>query len=151
MKPSTSNDRRSLRLLEKEERRPSKKTSTTTSRRSTARAEKNNSDRSESPVAGNILGELERRIGKDGYYYECLLCEDGGRLICCEKCPGTYHRKCLGLRTIPKGEWLCPTCSDNAASSKESFLKDLGAKKPLSFKKKRAAASPSSPSSSKSD
>jgi hypothetical protein len=28
----------------------------------------------------------------------------------CSSCGGAYHRKCLGLRAVPAGEWHCPSC-----------------------------------------
>ncbi len=43
----------------------------------------------------------------------CVVCEAGGELICCDSCPGSYHRQCIGLepnRPLPE-KWLCPECS----------------------------------------
>ncbi|KAJ8421909.1 hypothetical protein Cgig2_006543 [Carnegiea gigantea] len=36
-----------------------------------------------------------KRKGNDGYYYECVVCDLGGNLLCCESCPKTYHIECL--------------------------------------------------------
>lgn len=54
-----------------------------------------------------------KRKGNDGYYYECVVCELGGKLLCCDSCPRTYHLECLdpALKRIPTGKWECPTCS----------------------------------------
>ena len=42
----------------------------------------------------------------------CVVCEAGGELICCDSCPGSYHRQCIGLEAKPLPErWLCPECS----------------------------------------
>ena len=38
----------------------------------------------------------------------CQLCLDAGELLCCDRCPASYHLKCLGLKTLPKGLWYCP-------------------------------------------
>jgi chromodomain-helicase-DNA-binding protein 4 len=43
----------------------------------------------------------------------CLVCKDGGELLCCETCPLSYHAFCLNpqLTRIPEGEWHCPKCT----------------------------------------
>ncbi|KAL5731346.1 DNA helicase [Ranunculus cassubicifolius] len=50
--------------------------------------------------------------GNDGYYYECVVCDLGGNLLCCDSCPRTYHLECLNppLKRTPPGKWHCPTC-----------------------------------------
>lgn len=42
----------------------------------------------------------------------CLICDDGGDLICCESCPNAYHLECLNLNTLDAdAEWYCPECT----------------------------------------
>ena len=43
----------------------------------------------------------------------CVVCQVGGDLICCDSCPGSYHRQCIGLdsNTALPEKWLCPECS----------------------------------------
>ncbi|KAI3466934.1 hypothetical protein Pfo_023597 [Paulownia fortunei] len=58
-----------------------------------------------------------KRKGNDGYYYECVVCELGGKLLCCDSCPRTYHLECLdpALKRIPTGKWECPICCQQNA------------------------------------
>ncbi|KAL1567540.1 DNA helicase [Salvia divinorum] len=60
----------------------------------------------------NLEQKSGKRKGNDGYYYECVVCELGGKLLCCDSCPRTYHLECLdpALKRIPTGKWECPTC-----------------------------------------
>ncbi|GMH27753.1 hypothetical protein Nepgr_029596 [Nepenthes gracilis] len=53
-----------------------------------------------------------KKKGNDGYYYECVICDVGGNLLCCDSCPRTYHLECLDppLEHIPNGKWQCPGC-----------------------------------------
>ncbi|KAK7260476.1 hypothetical protein RIF29_26552 [Crotalaria pallida] len=56
---------------------------------------------------------LSKKKGDDGHYYECVVCDRGGNLLCCDSCPCTYHLQCLDppLKRIPTGKWQCQTCS----------------------------------------
>ncbi|KAK9074947.1 hypothetical protein SSX86_003266 [Deinandra increscens subsp. villosa] len=53
--------------------------------------------------------------GNDGNYFECVVCDLGGELLCCDSCPRTYHIECLvpPLKRIPNGKWNCPSCCLN--------------------------------------
>ncbi|XP_024972223.1 protein CHROMATIN REMODELING 4-like isoform X1 [Cynara cardunculus var. scolymus] len=53
-----------------------------------------------------------KKKGHDGSYYECVICDLGGDLLCCDGCPKTYHITCLDppLKRIPNGKWQCPNC-----------------------------------------
>lgn len=53
-----------------------------------------------------------KKKGHDGYFYECVICDLGGNLLCCDSCPRTYHLQCLDppLKRIPMGKWQCPSC-----------------------------------------
>ncbi|KAM9194813.1 histone-lysine N-methyltransferase NSD3 isoform 1-T1 [Dugong dugon] len=36
-------------------------------------------------------------------------CEKGGRLLCCESCPASFHPECLSI-DMPEGRWNCDDC-----------------------------------------
>uniref|UniRef100_A0A672SEJ5 Nuclear receptor binding SET domain protein 3 n=1 Tax=Sinocyclocheilus grahami TaxID=75366 RepID=A0A672SEJ5_SINGR len=39
----------------------------------------------------------------------CFICARGGRLLCCEACPASFHPECLNME-MPEGTWLCGEC-----------------------------------------
>ena len=43
----------------------------------------------------------------------CIVCKDGGELLCCEACPHSYHIDCLNppLKQVPLVEWYCGRCT----------------------------------------
>jgi hypothetical protein len=44
---------------------------------------------------------------------ECYLCEDFGVVICCDLCSKVAHLHCLGLESVPAGDWKCPSCQED--------------------------------------
>mmetsp|Transcript_9665 Transcript_9665/g.23789 ORF Transcript_9665/g.23789 Transcript_9665/m.23789 type:complete len:439 (-) Transcript_9665:114-1430(-) len=42
----------------------------------------------------------------------CTTCGKKGLLLCCERCPKAFHLKCVGLKALPEGAWLCNECHD---------------------------------------
>ncbi|XP_066580399.1 transcription intermediary factor 1-alpha [Amia ocellicauda] len=44
----------------------------------------------------------------------CAVCQNGGELLCCEKCPKVFHLTCHvpTLLGFPSGEWFCTFCRD---------------------------------------
>ncbi|XP_057442246.1 uncharacterized protein LOC130733973 [Lotus japonicus] len=40
----------------------------------------------------------------------CTVCNYGGELILCDRCPSSFHMSCLNLEDIPDGDWFCPSC-----------------------------------------
>ncbi|XP_053321238.1 transcription intermediary factor 1-alpha [Spea bombifrons] len=44
----------------------------------------------------------------------CAVCQNGGELLCCEKCPKVFHLSCHvpTLKNFPSGEWICTFCRD---------------------------------------
>lgn len=65
---------------------------------------------------------MPKKKGEDGYYFECVVCDVGGNLLCCDRCPRTYHLQCLDppLKRTPPGKWHCPVCREQMESPKVS-------------------------------
>jgi DDT domain len=50
--------------------------------------------------------------GEDGYPEECILCGQGGDLLCCDMCPAVYHQSCLHTNPSDmEDDWACFECS----------------------------------------
>ncbi|KAE8655448.1 putative 20G-Fe(II) oxidoreductase [Hibiscus syriacus] len=52
----------------------------------------------------------------------CSVCQYGGELILCDQCPSSFHKNCLDLKTVPEGDWFCPSCCCGICG--QSKLKD---------------------------
>ncbi|GFR46602.1 hypothetical protein Agub_g8205, partial [Astrephomene gubernaculifera] len=71
--------------------------------------------------------DAKRKPQRAGVDYEhmdfCLVCWEGGDLLCCDHCPAAFHPACLGLSEgqtalLAKRNWSCPhhscvTCERN--------------------------------------
>lgn len=57
----------------------------------------------------------------------CAECGDGGDLVLCDACPAAYHTECLGLASIPEGDWFCPLCEDKVELARNA-RRQLGEK-----------------------
>ncbi|XP_026378802.1 uncharacterized protein LOC113273268 [Papaver somniferum] len=40
----------------------------------------------------------------------CSICQYGGELVLCDRCPSAFHLNCLGIKDLPDGNWFCPSC-----------------------------------------
>lgn len=44
----------------------------------------------------------------------CNACKEGGELLCCDRCPSSFHLMChqppISRDSIPSGKWLCRRC-----------------------------------------
>ncbi|CAG4933882.1 unnamed protein product [Colias eurytheme] len=68
-----------------------------------------------------------KRPGKGHNHDSCDACGEGGDLICCDRCPASFHLGCydppLDENDIPSGLWLCKQCTasdDKPASTRSS-------------------------------
>lgn len=59
----------------------------------------------------------------------CELCQSGGDLICCEKCPAVYHCECLGktIEELPD-HYICPRCDGSFDKVEKNFQDHLNTK-----------------------
>lgn len=62
-----------------------------------------------------------RPVGRAVNHDCCDSCKEGGDLICCDRCPATFHLQChdppLDEESLPSGEWICHRCTVMAATS----------------------------------
>ncbi|KAL9231156.1 hypothetical protein vseg_006414 [Gypsophila vaccaria] len=62
------------------------------------------------PARNGYYHVVKRPRVRDDHDDSCMICADGGDLMCCDKCPSTYHPRCLGFEGVPQDEWQCPYC-----------------------------------------
>ncbi|VDL81785.1 unnamed protein product [Nippostrongylus brasiliensis] len=51
----------------------------------------------------------------------CVVCREGGELLCCDTCPASFHLLChepiIRREKIPRGRWLCNRCRKTGSHS----------------------------------
>jgi len=62
----------------------------------------------------------------------CTICSKpdskrGNEIVFCGNCDMAVHQKCYGLAVIPKGDWICRTCSEEEVTSLPSQAKAVTA------------------------
>ncbi|XP_068623672.1 PHD finger protein 12 [Battus philenor] len=74
-----------------------------------------------------------KRPGKGHNHDSCDACGEGGDLICCDRCPASFHLGCydppLDESDIPAGLWLCREC--RAADERQSTSRGSRAQSPV--------------------
>lgn len=70
--------------------------------------------RQESPPGEEQQTEKDPEPDEDPNEDWCAVCQNGGELLCCDKCPKVFHLSCHipGLKSSPSGEWFCAFCRD---------------------------------------
>lgn len=98
----------------------------------------------------NISPSTKKIRGHDGYFYECVECDLGGNLLCCDSCPRTYHLECLNppLKRAPPGNWQCPRCRTKKVSLKLLDNADADTSKRERTRRMRTSTTSDSPSPS---
>ncbi|TVU28133.1 hypothetical protein EJB05_19642 [Eragrostis curvula] len=97
----------------------------------------------------NIPPSATKIRGHDGYFFECVECDLGGSLLCCDSCPRVYHLECLTppLKRAPPGKWHCPRCRSKKGSLKLSGNADADTSKHEKTKRMHASTASDSPPS----
>ncbi|KAL7827903.1 hypothetical protein AOLI_G00310550 [Acnodon oligacanthus] len=68
----------------------------------------------ESPPGGEQQTDRTPEPEEDPNEDWCAVCQNGGELLCCDKCPKVFHLSCHipSLSASPSGEWYCTFCRD---------------------------------------
>ena len=63
--------------------------------------------------AAAIAAARQAKEEDDNHMEYCRVCRDGGELLCCDRCPSSYHMHCLipPMTIIPEDDWFCPRCT----------------------------------------
>lgn len=65
--------------------------------------------------------EQEDESNEDGNVDYCHHCRKAGDLVCCDRCPRSFHPPCMGVavESLPDGPWLCPLCVEQLGPKRE--------------------------------
>jgi len=62
-------------------------------------------------------------LNEEQWNNECKKCGELGEpedVISCSLCSSTYHLECIGLKTMPEGEWTCVDCLQRIAAQRQT-------------------------------
>ncbi|XP_021705145.1 LOW QUALITY PROTEIN: PHD finger protein 12 [Aedes aegypti] len=87
------------------------------------------------PICKKTTHSYYKKPGRGHNNDTCDACGEGGDLICCDRCPSSFHLGChdppLDETDIPNGLWICHTCKMTEANPALKALKpDLKPTKP---------------------
>ncbi|XP_071441808.1 histone-lysine N-methyltransferase NSD2 isoform X2 [Hetaerina americana] len=64
-------------------------------------------------TGSQIICQRHYKVPKKGAFHMntswCFICSMGGSLICCDRCPSSFHPQCLNI-TAPEGSYICEDC-----------------------------------------
>lgn len=74
--------------------------------------------RSEYGKVKEILREQKKKSSRDLNSDYCFVCNNTGKLLCCESCENSVHLYCLSppLMEVPEGDWHCSVCVSKGIS-----------------------------------
>lgn len=68
------------------------------------------------PPAGEGTSDEQSEDEVSQHDEACTICHkaDDMDMLLCDGCPKAFHLSCLGLASIPPGDWFCAVCNDEA-------------------------------------
>uniref|UniRef100_A0A8R1Y0N9 PHD-type domain-containing protein n=1 Tax=Onchocerca volvulus TaxID=6282 RepID=A0A8R1Y0N9_ONCVO len=70
-------------------------------------------------ISSTVVKEKPTRRWKSINSQYCSSCMEGGELLCCDRCPASFHLMCheppIERSSIPSGKWLCNRCTHAVA------------------------------------
>lgn len=84
-----------------------------------------NSNLDKKPAANKKTSPAERGELEDGDL--CGVCKEPGQLLICDGCERAFHLQCIGLSTIPAGDWFCQDCAVQKGLTSETVSCVTGA------------------------
>lgn len=83
---------------------------------------------SQTPQQGEQQSEKTPEADEDPNEDWCAVCQNGGELLCCDKCPKVFHLSCHipTLTASPSGEWYCTFCRDLTSPEMEYNVNGSG-------------------------
>ncbi|CAG9538843.1 unnamed protein product [Cercopithifilaria johnstoni] len=70
---------------------------------------------SKAKKTSSVIKEKPARRWKSINSQYCSSCMEGGELLCCDRCPASFHLMCheppIERSSIPSGKWLCNRCT----------------------------------------
>lgn len=92
---------------------------------------KNKNSQEEETDAGNGAQSKPAQLNQVLNYDHCVSCGDGGKLLCCDRCPRSFHFDCVNPPINPndseimKSDWFCNKCKfdmDPSPSTHDSTI-----------------------------
>ncbi|KAL4430529.1 hypothetical protein ABPG74_005454 [Tetrahymena malaccensis] len=51
---------------------------------------------------------------------QCKVCHQHGEVLMCDTCPSVFHLKCIGLKSLPDGDWSCLECQQKLLKQRQT-------------------------------